>query len=200
MTFLKPSSAQATGGSGTDTLSGFEGLMGSLFGDTLRGNSVNNGLAYTSNQLVGLEGADTIIGGAGAESIIGDAGGNFPGVPFNEFLTGTWTGKDTLTGGGGADRFMFANVFDSTVGTGRDVITDFVRGADKVDLSAMDAQTAAGTANDTFAFIAGTSFTAAGQVRFANGILYGNTDADTSAEFEIALTGITTLAASDFVL
>ena len=81
------------------------------------------------------------------------------------------------------------------------MITDFLPGADKIDLSAIDAISGAGLANDAFTFITGAAFTAAGQVMFAAGILYGNTDANiATSEFEIALTGITTLAATDFVL
>lgn len=125
-----------------------------------------------NNRLVGYLGADTLIGGAG---------------------------KDTLIGGAGNDIFKFNAVADSAVGINHDTITDFLRGADKIDLSAIDANAATVAVNDAFSFVA--AFTGAGQVRFANGILYGNTDANVAtAEFEIALTGIITLAATDFVL
>jgi hypothetical protein len=54
--------------------------------------------------------------------------------------------------------------------------------------------------NEAFGFVSG-GFTGAGQVRFANGILYGNTDGNLStAEFEIAFTGVASLSASDFIL
>jgi hypothetical protein len=45
-------------------------------------------------------------------------------------------------------------------------------------------------------------FTAAGQLMYdsVHHILYGNTDADTSAEFAIALNGVTSLSGVDFVL
>ena len=42
--------------------------------------------------------------------------------------------------------------------------------------------------------------TKAGQLKLVAGMLYGNTDVDAAAEFSIALTGITTLANTDFVL
>ena len=50
--------AQATGGSGTDTLVNIENLTGSNFADTLTGNAGNN-------VLTGGLGADTLTGGAG---------------------------------------------------------------------------------------------------------------------------------------
>lgn len=150
----------------------------STFANILTGNGA-------ANTLSGLGGNDTLCGGAGNDILIGG------------------TGKDTLTGGTGADKFDFNAIAESVVGLNRDVITDFTRAqADKVDLSTIDAKTAAGTANDTFAFIAGTTFTAAGQVRYADGVIYGNTDTDAQAEFEIgiALAGATSMLATDFIL
>jgi Ca2+-binding RTX toxin-like protein len=55
---LAITSAQATGGAGSDTLSGFENLTGSAYNDTLTGTS----------------GANTIIGGAGDDTITGKGG------------------------------------------------------------------------------------------------------------------------------
>ena len=42
-----------------------------------------------------------------------------------------------------------------------------------------------------------TAFTAAGQLKVANGVLYGNTDADNTAEFTIQLIGVTDVRISD---
>jgi hypothetical protein len=82
----------------------------------------------------------------------------------------------------------------------RDVITDFVRGADKIDLSTIDANTARAGNNAFTSVIASTaSFTAAGQLKVTAGVLYGNTDADSAAEFAIALTGIASLTNGDFI-
>jgi serralysin len=81
------------------------------------------------------------------------------------------------------------------------VVGDFTAGQDKIDLSTLDANTAT-TANDAFTEIiaATAAFTKAGQLKFANGVLYGNVDADADAEFAIQLTGVTTFSAADLVL
>jgi Ca2+-binding RTX toxin-like protein len=55
---LATTAAQATGGSGTDTVSGFENLIGSSFNDTLTGNSGNN-------KFVGGAGKDIFVGNGG---------------------------------------------------------------------------------------------------------------------------------------
>src|SRR5690606_3110527 len=54
---LSTSAAQATGGSGTDTVRTFENLSGSAFADTLTGNSA-------ANILRGGAGNDSLSGGA----------------------------------------------------------------------------------------------------------------------------------------
>ena len=59
--------AQATGGSGTDTLASIENLFGSNFADTLTGN-------VHANTLNGGAGNDTLDGGAGADKLVGGAG------------------------------------------------------------------------------------------------------------------------------
>ena len=82
------------------------------------------------------------------------------------------------------------------------MISDFTSGQDKIDLSTLDANTATVT-NDAFngtLISSATSFTTAGQLKLVSGVLYGNTDADSTAEFAIQLTGITALSAVDFVL
>jgi Ca2+-binding RTX toxin-like protein len=158
-----------------DTLSGIEGLLGSRYNDILIGNNA-------ANRLSGGAGNDYLNGGTG-----------------NDVLTGG-AGRDVLIGGAGIDMFDFNAVSESLAGASRDVIRDFVHGSDKIDLFTIDAN-ATQAGNNAFTFVAGASFTAAGQVKFANGILYGNTDGNlATAEFEIALSGVTTLTASDFVL
>lgn len=66
---LEAAGAQATGGSGTDTLAFIENLAGSLNADTLTGSVANN-------ILTGNAGADVLNGRGGADSLVGGAGGD----------------------------------------------------------------------------------------------------------------------------
>ena len=168
---------QATGGSGSDTLLNFENLTGSNYHDKLTGNAL-------ANTLTGGAGNDTLTGGAGNDLLIGG------------------TGLDKLYGGTGADKFDFNALSEMGLGAAlRDVIGDFktIEG-DKIDLSTLDANLAT-VANDAFSFIGSSAFSsnAAGQLRFAGGILYGSTDADTAAEFEIQLVGVSNLQTADLI-
>ena len=62
---------QNTIGAGTDTLTNFENLTGSAFGDTLTGDANDNGL---DNVLYGNVGDDVLIGGAGNDTMVGGTG------------------------------------------------------------------------------------------------------------------------------
>jgi len=173
--------AQATGGSGSDTLKNVENLTGSNFADTLTGSTGNN-------TLNGGTGNDILNGGAGNDVLIGGLG------------------ADQLTGGTGADRFDF-NLLTETGLTSItwDTITDFKTSeGDKIDLLTIDANTAL-AGDQAFTFLGAVStFTgdSTGKLRFdaATHILYGSTDADTAAEFAIVLTGVSSLAGTDLVL
>lgn len=153
-------------------------------------NGTGNGAANemtgnaAGNVLSGLGGADTLSGEGGADTLRGGAG------------------KDTLYGGAGADKFDFNAVSESPPGSGRDSIGDF-DAQDRIDLSTIDANSGM-AGNQAFTFITGTSFTGPGQVYYNNSthILYGNTDADTAAEFQITILfdGVSSLAAADFIL
>ncbi|QJW84461.1 calcium-binding protein [Ramlibacter terrae] len=114
-------------------------------------------------------------------------------------------GKDELSGGSGADRFTYTAASESTRAA-FDVITDFTRGADRIDLSRLDANTSTpGVDNWRFIGSAGFGTDATGQLRYAYDsgtgalMLYGSTDADRTAEFAVAVSGHTSLAASDFL-
>jgi Ca2+-binding RTX toxin-like protein len=122
--------------------------------------------------------------------------------PANRLVGGP--GKDVLTGGAGNDVFDFDAITETGITSAAwDVITDFVRGQDQIDLSTIDANTATASINDAFIAIFLTSaaaFSAAGQLNLVGNVLYGNTDTDSSAEFAIQLTGIGTLTIADFVV
>lgn len=99
--------AQDTNG-GMMTLTGFENISGSAFGDELEGDNA-------ANVLAGRGGADRLIGGGGADTLLGDGGflavstqgGSGPitmiedlAVHFSDTL---YNGNDTLEGGEGND-------------------------------------------------------------------------------------------------
>lgn len=148
----------------------------------------------------GGDGVDTLRGGGGNDALAGDAGDDFlSGGVGNDRLTGG-AGADRLNGGGGADLFIFARPGDTAGGTVRDVVRDFATGVDRVDLSAMDANsTTAG--NQAFAYIGGAAFgDHAGELRFAGGALQGDINGDGVADFSIRIIGSTQVVATDFIL
>jgi Ca2+-binding RTX toxin-like protein len=84
---LSVAAAQATGGSGLDTLSSIERLTGSSYSDQLTGNG-------RINVLAGLGGNDILAGRSGNDRLDGGVG--------NDILRGDG-GDDSLGGGGGID-------------------------------------------------------------------------------------------------
>src|SRR4029077_6169665 len=93
--------------------------------------------------------ANTITGGAGNDTLNGLAG-------YDRITGGS--GTDYLTGGTGADRFVLKTIADSPNSAARDVITDFDHAqADLIDLTALDANTAA-TGDQAFTFIGTQTF------------------------------------------
>lgn len=112
------------------------------------------------------------------------------------------TGNKLLTGGG-RDTFDFDSLSDLTASAASsDVIKDFSRAqGDRIDLAGLDANTGVAGNQAFSSLIASTAtFSAAGQLKYVGGILYGNTDADASAEFAISLTGAPVVSLSDFIL
>ena len=91
---LATTSAQNTGGAGTDTLSSIENLYGSGFADTLTGNSGNNSIwGDAGNDTIrGGAGNDTLYGGAGDDTMYGEAGADL-------FFLQAGLGNDTVVGG-----------------------------------------------------------------------------------------------------
>ena len=163
-------------------------------------------------QILGGTGDDTIVSGqygahpnaGGYGAVLGDAGndriallhgGNADGGAGDDVLSGG-DSFSTLTGGTGRDLFVYATANMSS-------ITDFTRGVDRVDQSAIDANTAR-AGNNAFHFIGGADFTGhAGELHLAhaNGttLLEGDTNGDAVADIAIILGGAD-IGARDIVL
>ncbi|WP_457094887.1 calcium-binding protein, partial [Microvirga sp. P5_D2] len=128
------------------------------------GNETLNGLAG-NDTLAGAIGNDILQGGDGDDALIGGAG------------------TDRLFGNAGADTFQFTASSESIVGTKADVIADFIRGLDLIDLSAIDAN-AGISGNQAFSFIGSGAFTGkAAQLRYASATdettsVYGDINGD----------------------
>jgi serralysin len=127
-----------------------------------------------ANLLRGNNGNDRLMGRDGADRLEGGAG--------NDWLDGG-AGNDTLTGGDGRDVFAFDD------GSGSDIITDFRRNQDKIDLSEIDANVNA-TGEQGFSWIGAGAFTGtAGQLRaYSQGgqhFLAGDVNGDGAADFMI---------------
>ncbi|MEA2451380.1 MAG: hypothetical protein QOG04_90 [Actinomycetota bacterium] len=93
---LTLTTAQDTGGCGSDTFAGVEQIRGSAYNDTLVGDA-------TDNYIVGGAGADILNGGDGADLLQGFRGADeVNGQAGNDTLFGG-DGDDTLLGGADAD-------------------------------------------------------------------------------------------------
>ncbi|MEG3166329.1 cellulase family glycosylhydrolase [Sphingomonas sp. PB2P19] len=165
---------------------------------------IGNALA---NVLTGSTGNDTLSGGAGNDTIDGGKGADrMDGGAGDDVLTGG-AGADRLTGGAGKDVFKFA-LADSNK-SASDVITDFVQGLDRLDLSAIDASTAKG-GNQAFAFIGNAAFSgSAGELRYSSGTtdghaivtVQGDVNGDGVADFAAILDQFSSaLKVADFML
>ena len=204
------------GNDGNNTLDGQTGI------DTLQGGKGNdryivdltskNALEDTVIEKAGEGTADTLILrggnaslttattltlGANLEnldaSLTGSAKLNFKGNQLDNVLTGN-SAQNIFTGGGGKDIFKFDSLSQvgSTSATS-DIITDFKSGVDRIDLSGI-----AGA--NTFQLIDSSSdFTQAWQLKFVGGVLYGNVEGSTEADFSIRLTGVTSLLQADLI-
>lgn len=161
------------GGAGSDTLKGGDSkdwLFGGKKSDSLQGEKGND-------KLSGQGGNDTLLGGGGKDVLIGG------------------TGKDILRGGNGADTFRFVTTADSKTGSASDIIRDFSKGVDKIDLSALTGApfTFSGGLTGTGPSVATTS--AAGDTR-----ILVDVNGDGSADMRIIVDNVLGLSVSDFIL
>jgi len=100
---LNITTAQNTGGDGTDTLAGFSDLLGSAFNDTFTGDDQNNKLNGQggNDTLNGGDQYDLLLGGAGSDVL---HGGNQDDTLYGGDLTGAEDGaSDQLFGDAGFD-------------------------------------------------------------------------------------------------
>jgi Ca2+-binding RTX toxin-like protein len=170
------------GGSGDDQ------LKGENSGDFIYGGS-------GSDQISGGAGNDNLYGGSGADTIDGDNG--------SDLIVGGY-GADQLTGGSGSNTFVYLSIRDSTP-TEFDVITDWSAGTNKIDLSAIDANSSADGLQN-FTSVTNTSTLTAHKVVWFydvssnETIIKADVNGDTTADLEIHLTGNITLHQSDFTL
>ena len=172
------------------------------FGEGGRGHDFLYGVAsddflFGSNGndfLYGSGGTDWLEGGTGADRLFGGTG--------NDRLYGG-SGSDRLNGGSGNDIFIFRSLAESASST-PDIIEDFSRGFDKIDVSAIDANTR--RANDqAFAFAGRSGSAVPNSLSWfesgGNTIVQVDVDGNRAADMEIVLVGTSLgLTAADFVL
>jgi Ca2+-binding RTX toxin-like protein len=199
------------GGDGNDTLLGqdeADRIEGGIGNDWLLGGRSNDTLSggAGNDRVEGEDGNDVLAGDAGADTLRGGNGNDaLSGGDGNDELQGG-AGADSLTGGAGADRFLFASRYDSSAGNAalRDVVTDFVRGEDKLVFT-FDADATEPGVQD-FAFVTSPfaanapGFLRTKPVDATSVLVLANIDDDTDAEFAVLVRGAATLSADDFVL
>ena len=176
-----------SGGNGDDRLAGMDGhdrLDGGNHDDVLVGGDGNDVLNGGNHEdvLDGGDGNDILDGGNHADRLDGGTGNDVLNGGNHEDVLNGGAGDDILTGGNHADVFAFTDL------GGHDVITDFRRGQDKIDLSGLDA--VSGGDQDAFAWVGSAAFSGtAGELRSyaENGghFLAGDVDGDGLADFTI---------------
>jgi Ca2+-binding RTX toxin-like protein len=143
---------QATGGDGTDRLSGIENLLGSAFGDMLIGGDLSNLIegGQGSDILSGEFGADVIFGGSrsgpadlSSNRLYGGHGQDVLHAGDGGDLLDGGISDDILVAGGGADLFVSAD--------GKDTVVGFDVSEDRLFISAPYVVEAAGS--DTLVWI-----------------------------------------------
>jgi Ca2+-binding RTX toxin-like protein len=183
------------GGAGADKLYGYGG------NDTFIIDNAGDGIAEAAGG-----GTDTALASvsyslaANVENLTLTGSANIDGTGngLDNVITGN-SGANTLTGGLGADLFVFDGVGAS------DTVADFSRAeGDRIDLHLADANRALG-GDQAFAFVGTSAFShTAGELRYEQSggatFVYGDTNGDGAADFALAVAGLTSFVASDFVL
>ena len=121
-------------------------------------------------------------------------------------------GKDIMTGGASSDTFAFKTPAEIGSGSSRDVITDFQKGFDKIDFSAIDANGSA-QGDGSFHFLAQENAAfdhkagaltwhyedKAGSTSDAT-VIQGDLNGDGGQDFQVQLKGLVHLGSGDFLL
>jgi Ca2+-binding RTX toxin-like protein len=160
-------------------------------------------LSTAALDLGGNEFRNFLSGNNGANVLSGfDGDDDLNGLEGDDVLDGG-AGEDGLLGGEGADTFRFTSVSDSAAGYEADLIFDFVSGEDRIDVSRIDAN-ALTAVNDAFTWIENNAFSGkAGELRwdFVDHQLsvYGDTNGDGAADFQIDINSASTIVAADFM-
>jgi hypothetical protein len=142
---------------------------------------------YDFSWVDGRNGDDTLTGGSATNVLAGGAG--------NDTLVGGLE-IDTLIGNSGNDVFVFSTASGSTPAA-PDVIADFIHGDDHIDLTAIDA--------GVLGYGGNTATVAAHTVNWVesggNTVVTADINGDTTADFEVVLTGTGHgLTGTDFLL
>lgn len=167
---------QFFGGAGNDMLTGGGGddvISGGSDIDLIDGGSGDDGL-------FGDSGNDVLRGGRGADSLFGG------------------DGRDVMFGNENADAFYFFTSTESAVGSARDVVRDFVRGLDVINLEQL--------IPGTFTFLGTGAFTGTDEeIRYVvtaggSSVVQIDVNADGVRDMEFLVAGVGTLAVSDFLV
>ena len=132
-----------------DVLINIENVIGSAYNDIIDGNGEDNILTGNGGRdiLTGKAGDDTLLGGAGRDTLYGDDGADtLDGGAGADTLRGG-AGSDTLIGGAGDDDLYGGTGYENDInifvfspkdGRGSDIIFDFDKDNDRIDLSAFN--------------------------------------------------------------
>ena len=154
------------------------------------------------DDLQGGDGDDTISGGSGRDHLWGYAGDDeLRGEGGGDVLNGGM-GADDLLGGWRDDLFVYESASDSRPGA-MDRLLDFGKGADRIDLTGLDA--IAGGQDDAFSWIDGSGFhNQPGELRWEGRdgtvVLQGDISGNGSADLAIQIAGVSELSVFDILL